>query len=256
MPIKEEKKIFTRSKILTKQNYFGLLISFISIFVFSYLNCAFYAKNIARVGLELCLADFLVRGKESLFFYLFLIPCFLILLQKKLGYMDNIQYILRCFSRRIYLFKQLFFLIILSLIISLYYLICTILTGSFFSSSLLNWNLASSIFYMQTENVYNTSFFNVIALFFLIVFFVLLSVGIFYILLKLLLHNTIICWTVLFCILFLDYTFFRNYISNISMDYLNWLEKDLLINLLIVGVENILFIILCFKLIYKKDFRE
>ncbi|WP_071396580.1 hypothetical protein [Bacillus tuaregi] len=145
-----------------------ILLVFIFLFpvlIFLYLMWRI-TNTILPYGVGASLADCFVFVTDKFFFALLIVPMSVYLLQYLNKNDFNILFILRQKSRKILWTKHMFRTFIFSSLVTTYFTICTFIIGGFFSTSYINWNSISSIYYLANNKVTdNVSILNVLVMF-------------------------------------------------------------------------------------------
>ena len=204
------------------------------------------------------IADCLVNQKETwLFFSIFITLLFLLLIQNNIKNDFDENFVLRFRSKRRIWKMQLWKAGIYALLFSLYYTLCTLVFGSLYSQSFINWGHEASAYYVELKIVNSFVSFSQVALtFFIACALSLFCASLLFLLLLWLPGGHILSWIVMLCFLCWD-SFFTQYAlfaERVSIEYSNWAANDLWQGFLVETVLIILFSVAGFVTSQKKEF--
>ncbi len=182
---------------------------------------------------------------------------FLLLIQNNIKNDFDENFVLRFRSKRWIWKMQVWKAGIYALLFSLYYTLCTLLFGSLYSASFINWGREASAYYTELKKVnVSVSFSQVLLAFFIACALSLFCASLLFLLLLWLPGGHILSWIVMLCLLCWD-SFFPQYAlfaERVSIEYSNWAANDLWQGFLVEAVLVILFSAIGFFTAQKKEF--
>lgn len=248
------------SSQIANQKKFWIFCGFVELIAIFLNLTATYKKYIVGYGMIPCKADYFVweNGLYAKLFYI--VPIMLLLFMKNSKAIEGEQLLIRKHKRRAIWYEMVFRTVVISVILTLFHMICVLLYAMLNSVDNINWDQKRSVFWFLTGGKIceqgAVSYLQVILYFFVLENLTCFITGIIYLLCDVCFKKRIYAWFICLGMILVDQgTGVPIFLyGKVSLDYSNWLKQDFIRMAMVSGLMGIAGIVLGKYLIERKEY--